>query len=207
MSIIQEMSQKIHAAPNKYLAWLDLVLLLLPIVYILSGIFSVPFHGDESTYIWISEDYDWIVKQRDFGRVLFNPEGNSKQYLKLSTGSILAYSIGFARDITNNDDPINKWLWGSSWEENILQGNMPNPPLLNLARICSALMGALGMVLFFWTARQLFSSRLVAWSATLILATHGDVLVNIRRAMQEGPKFLFLILTLYIASRSEERRV
>ena len=194
------MSQKIHAAPNKYLAWLDLVLLLLLIVYILSGIFSVPFHGDESTYIWISEDYDWIVKQRDFGRVLFNPEGNSKQYLRLSTGSILAYSIGFARDITNNDDPINKWMWSSSWEENILQGNMPNSQLLRLARTCSALMGALSLVLFFFTARQLFSSRLVAWPATLAFTTHGDILVNVRRAIQEGPKFLFLILTLYIAS-------
>jgi hypothetical protein len=200
MSIIQEKSQKIHARPNKYIAWLDLMLLLLLTVYILSGISLVPFHGDESTYIWISEDYDRIVKRRDFEHVLFNPAGNYKQYLRLSTGSILAYSIGFARDITNNDDPINKWLWNSSWEENILQGNMPSPRLLNLARFCSASMGALGIALFFFTARRLFSSRLVAWPATLVLATHGDVLVNLRRAMQEGPKFLFLIITIYIAS-------
>lgn len=201
MSIIQEMSQKIHARPNKYFIWLDAALLLLLIVYILSGISLVPFHGDESTYIIISEDYDRIVKQRDFGRVLFTPEGNSKQYLRLTTGSILAYSIGFARDATNNDDPINKWLWRATWEENILQNNMPVPRLLNLARACSALMGALGIALFFFTARQLFSSRLAAWFATLALATHGDILVNIRRAMQEGPKFLFLILTIYIASQ------
>jgi 4-amino-4-deoxy-L-arabinose transferase-like glycosyltransferase len=118
----------------------------------------------------------------------------------LSTGSILAYSIGFARDITNNEDPINKWLWGSSWEENIQQGNMPTPRLLRLARTCSALMGALGIALFFLAARRLLPSRLAAWSATLALATQGDVLVNIRRAMQEGPKFLFLILTIYIAA-------
>ena len=194
------MSQKIHAKLNKYLTWLDLTLLLLLIVYILSGINLVPFHGDESTYILMSEDYDKIVKHGDFKRVLFSPEGSPKQDIRLSTGAILPFSIGFARDITNTNGQINNWKWGHSWEENITQGNKPNSQLLLLARTCSALMGALSIVLFFITARQFFSSRLVAWTAALALATHGDILVNFRRAMQEGPKFLFLILTLYIAS-------
>ncbi len=200
MSIIQEMSQKIHAKLNKHLTWLDLILLLFLIVYVLFGINLVPFHGDESAFIVMSEDYDKIVKQGDLRRILFKSEGISKQYIRLSTGSILALSIGFARDITNNEDPINKWLWGSSWEENVILGNMPTLQLLRLARTCSALMGALSIVLFFITAHQLFPSRLSAWLATLVLATHGDILVNFRRAMQEGPKFFFLILTLYIAS-------
>jgi hypothetical protein len=200
MSTAREISQKIHAGVNKHPAWLDLIFLLFLAVYILAGINLVPFHGDESAYIWLSEDYDRIVKKGEFERVLFSPKGNSKQYLRLSTGSILAYSIGFARDMTDNEDPINKWLWGSSWDENIQQGNMPTPRLLRLARTCSALMGALGIALFFLAARRLLPSRLAAWSATLALATQGDVLVNIRRAMQEGPKFLFLILTIYAAS-------
>lgn len=194
------MSQKIHAKLDKYYAWLDLTLLFLLIVYILSGINLVPFHGDESTFILMSEDYDKIVKQGDFKRVLFNPAGNPKQYIRLSTGSILAFSIGFARDITNTEGPMNKWLWGSSWEENIKQGNMPDSQLLRLARTCSALMGALSVVLFFMTARQFLSSRLAAWLATLALATQGDLLMSFRRAIQEGPKFFFLILTLYVAS-------
>lgn len=200
MSIIQEISRKIHVESNNRLTWPDITLLFLLFFYIMAGLPLVPFHGDESAYLWLSEDYNRIVEKRDFGKVLFNANGNNKQYLRLSTGSILAFSIGFARDITNNHDPIKKWLWGSSWEGNIAQGNMPSPGLLNLARTCSALMGALGIVPFFLLAYHLFSSRLIAWSATLMLATHGGVLVNIRRAMQEGPKFLFLILTAYIAS-------
>ena len=200
MSIIQEMSQKIHAKLNKHVAWLDVILLLLLTVYIVSGINLIPFHGDESAFIFMSEDYDKIVKQGEFRDVLFNSKGVSKQYIRLSTGSILPFSIGFARDITNTQGPIQKWLWGASWEENIRQGNMPNPRLLLLARTCSAFMGALSILLFFMTAYQFFSSRSAAWLATLALATQGDILVNFRRAMQEGPKFLFLILTLYIAS-------
>ncbi|MBI5952062.1 MAG: glycosyltransferase family 39 protein [Chloroflexi bacterium] len=110
------------------------------------------------------------------------------------------FSIGFARDITDNDDPTNKWLWGAKWEYNVAEGNMPEPRLLHLARFCSALMGALGVVLLFLTAWRLFSSRLAAWLAALVFATNGPILMNIRRAMQEGPKFLFLILTIYFAT-------
>ena len=194
------MSQKIHAKLNRYFVWLDITLLLLLTIYILSGINLVPFHGDESAFILMSEDYDKIVKQGDLRRILFDPAGSTKQNIRLSTGPILAFSIGFARDITNTEGPMNKWLWGATWEENIILGNMPSPQLLRLARTCSALMGALGIVLFFMVARQFFPSRLAAWLATLLLATHGDILVNFRRAMQEGPKFFFLILTLYIAA-------
>lgn len=200
MLIIKEMIQKIQRFSSRHVLILDILFLLFIVIYVLAGVPTTPFHGDESTYINISQDYDSVFKKRDFGRVLFNLEGNSKQYIRLTTGSILAYSIGFVRDVTNNEDPITKWLWGASWDENIKLGNMPVPRLLNLARNCSAVMGALGMVVFFFTALKISASHLVAWVATLILTTHGDVLLNIRRAMQEGPKFLFIILTIYIAS-------
>jgi len=191
--------QKIHAGSTARFPWLDVLLLLALVLYTLLGISLVPFHGDESAFLILSEDYDRVFKDGKFERVLFNPEGGEKQNLRLTTGSILAFSIGFVRDITDNDDPIQRWLWGASWEENLAFGNMPSPRLLNLARFCSAVMGAVGIVLFFLLARDLFSSRVAAWLAALALATQGGVLVNIRRAMQEGPKFLMLILTAYVA--------
>lgn len=200
MLIIQELIQKIQWVSKKYFLIIDFIFLFSIFAYILAGINITPFHGDESTYIITSQDYDRVVKKRDIGHVLFKPEGDYKQYLRLTTGSILTYSIGFARDITNNDESLQKWLWSASWDENVANGNMPSPRLLNLARACSALMGALGILIFFLTALQLSSSRLVAWIATLLLTTHGDVLLNLRRAMQEGPKFLFIILTIYIAT-------
>ena len=200
MSIIQEISKKIHAGLNKHFAWLDLILLLLLTVYIQSGMNLIPFHGDESAFIFMSQDYDRIVKQGDLRRIYLSPAGSMEQSVRLTTGSILSLSIGFARDITNTEGPIPAWDWDISWEENILRGNLPNPWLLRLARTCSALMGALSVVLLFMTVRQLFAPSLTAWTAVVVFATQGEVLVNFRRAMQEGPKFLFLILTLYIAS-------
>jgi hypothetical protein len=200
MLMIKEMSQKIHAAPNRHFIWLDVALLLLLTIYILMGIRLAPFHGDEATFLVMSEDYDRIVKQGDFSRVLFQQEESLKQNTRLSTGSILTYAIGLARDITDVEGPLERWLWGASWEQNVAQGNLPDPRLLRVARTFPAMMGALSIALFFVTARRLLVSRLAAWLATLTLATHGDVLVNFRRAIQEGPKFFFLILTLYIAS-------
>lgn len=200
MSIINEVLRKIHALSEKHKVWLDIIFLLFCVAYVLAGLSFVPFHGDESAYLILSEDYDKVFKKHEVEKILFDPDGKSKQYLRLSTGGILSFSIGFARDITDNDDPINKWLWGSSWEDNVAIGNMPVPRLLNLARFCSAIMGGLAVVLFFLLVQRLFSSRLAAWAATLAFVTQGSMLVNIRRAMQEGPKFLFLILMIYIAS-------
>lgn len=201
MSIIRETRQRFQNILKAHPFWFDITLLLLLILFILSGISLVPFHGDETAYLILSEDYDKVVKDHDVEEVLFDPEGKPKQYLRLSTGSITAFAIGFARDVMDNEDPINKWFWGSSWEENIAMGNMPSSDLLNLARACSAGMGAISIVLFFLLARDLFASRSAAWLSVLAFATQGSVLVNIRRAMQEGPKFLFLILTAWTAVR------
>lgn len=200
MTIIKEVAEKSQPQPVKFHKGLDVAFLFLCVIYVLAGISWVPFHGDESAYLILSEDYDIVFKEYKVEKILFDPAGKNKQFLRLSTGAILAFSIGFARDITNNEDPIHKWLWGSSWEDNLALGNLPTPQLLILARACSALFGAFSVVLFFYLALQLFGSRLAAWLAVLALVTQGAVLVNIRRAMQEGPKFFFLILTAYIAS-------
>lgn len=88
MLMIQEIAQKIYAKLKDRYIWLDLIFLLVVSLYVIYGINLVPFHGDESAYIVISQDYDRIVKQHDFEHVLFKPEGDSKQYIRLTTGSI-----------------------------------------------------------------------------------------------------------------------
>src|SRR5689334_19867681 len=122
MSIIKEVSQKIHGGPKRNFTWMDAILLLFLMGYILAGINLTPFHGDESTYISMSEDYDRIVKDGDLHRVLYTPEGNGKQSTRLSIGSILVFSIGFARDLADIQGTGSRWLWGASWDENVAQG-------------------------------------------------------------------------------------
>ena len=203
MLMIQERLGKIHTMLERQVVWLDTILLTVLCIFIVAGIRLVPFHGDEATYIWMSQDYDYIVNYRNPRAVLFNPEQDldGKSIVRLSIGSILSFSIGFMRDLINSNIPVNGyWHWGLSYEENVAQGYMPDSQHLMMARACSAIMGALGVVFFFLAVRLLLHSRLAAWIATLALATQGDLLANFRRAMQEGPKFLFLMLTILLGS-------
>lgn len=208
--MIQEILQKIHMRLSRLLPWLDAALLVFLVMFILSGIKLVPFHGDESTFIWTSRDYDSIVKQGRHGDVVLVPEKtaySADENLRLSIGSILVFSIGVARDIANTDIGLsNRWNWNYPpdagelmWAENKERGALPDTMQLILARACSAAMGGLSIVFFFLAAKKLLTSRAAAWTASILIATHGDILVNIRRAMQEGPKFLFVSVTLYIA--------
>jgi len=199
--MIQDFFEKIQYRLKQRPVFFDVLFLLLAMGYVLSGVGLVPFHGDESAYLIISEDYDRIVKEGGLDKVLYSPEGNGKQYLRLSTGGFYSFTVGLVRDLTNTDEPIEKWLWGSSWEDNLAMGNMPPESLLNLARYTSAVMGALSVVFFFLFVRTLSGSRLAAWVSTLAFVTQGAFLVNVRRAMQEGPKFLFLAVAAYVSAQ------
>ena len=198
--MLQKTLPKIHALPPRFSHLRDVIFLVIVVIYILVGISQVPFHGDESTYIWRSQEYDTLVKQGNLKSILFTQPDDYQQQLKLSIGSILIYSIGFARDIAGIDTVNNDWSWEDGWDVNLARGNRPEQQTLILARFCSAIMGAASIILFFLAARKLFPSRASAWVGTILLATQAGILLNFRRAMQEGPKFLFLTATLYLCS-------
>ncbi|MBK9924382.1 MAG: phospholipid carrier-dependent glycosyltransferase [Anaerolineales bacterium] len=223
MSMIQEALEKIHIKQQMKAEWLNFFLFFLLALFILSGVSIVPFHGDEATFIWLSRDYDTVIRRGLVKDIMFEPDGDAKdgQNTRMTTGSIFPFSVGLLCDIVNmnNDAVVNRWDWvyppdegDRMWSENIRNGNLPNTTLLLLARFVSAFAGALSLVFIFLSARRLLSSQLSAWMAVLLLATHGDFLVNVRRAMQEGVKFLFLSIVLYVASVmlteiSQHRRV
>lgn len=211
MPMIQEGHKKIHPERVKGAHWWTMGLLCLLAVYVISGIVIVPFHGDEATFTWLSGDYERVILQGRVKDVIFEPGTQAKngQSTRLTTGAVFPFSVGLARNIFNvSFDSLNdRWAWSYApdggdqmWAENIKEGNLPHKSLLLLARFISASAGALSLMFFFLSAQRLLSSMPAVWVAVVLLATHGDLLVNIRRAMQEGVKFLFLSIVLYIAS-------
>lgn len=94
MSIINEVLGKIHALSEKHKIWLDVIFLLFCVAYVLAGLSLVPFHGDESAYLILSEDYDKVFKKHEVEKILFDPDGKSKQYLRLSTGESYLFLLG-----------------------------------------------------------------------------------------------------------------
>ncbi len=209
MSSIQAGYWQITARLKRPRLWLEALLLLALAVLVFAGKDIVPFNGDESAFVWLSGDYDRLVKQGRPDEIRYQANGGTAQYIRVLTGSITSLSIGLARDLAGVRSPgvSGNWNWNyppnageQMWLENIQQGRMPSPAMLALARTPTSLFGALSVILFFIAALQLTRSRVAAWSATVLLATNAEFLLNVRRAIQEGPKFFFLCLTLCFAA-------
>jgi len=186
--------------------FLDLLFLSCLGVYVFLGLSRVPFHGDESTFIRLSKDFAYLFQDRDVQKVVYRkaPDfGSDEQYQRVLTGAANPLTIGLAWTAAGMDrsDINGFWRWyprgADEWEYNVRAGNMPSEALLNISRIPSTLFTALSVFVVFAIAHLLSRSRPAAWLAAFLFAAAPAVLVNGRRAMQEGAMLLFTSLVVY----------
>ncbi len=184
---------------------LDGLFLVCLMGFVFLGLSRVPFHGDESTFIRLSLDYAFLFQDRDTAKVTYRADPDfwsEEQFQRVLTGAVNPLSIGLAWNLAGMDrgDVTGFWRWyprgADEWTYNVRAGNMPAAALLNVARIPSALFTALSVVVVFAAAHLLSRSRPAAWLAALLYATAPAVLVNGRRAMQEGAMLLFTALVV-----------
>ena len=182
--------------------WLDALFLAVLAGYILAGTALAPFHGDESTTIWMSRDYGFIFLDGELDRVRYqeSPVSATEQHMRLITGSLTKYLIGFSWHLNGyTTAQINEqWDWGADWHYNQTTGHAPDDRLLMLGRWPSALMLAAGVVVLFGIGWML-GGRGVAYVACLYYALNPALLLNGRRAMFEGGLVLFSLLTVLVA--------
>jgi 4-amino-4-deoxy-L-arabinose transferase-like glycosyltransferase len=159
------------------------------VAYIIAGAWLVPFHGDESTQIYMSRDYAYTFLQRDLSRVFFslNPTSPQEQDLRIINGTVNKYTMGLAWHLVGFDvaDVNEQWDWGAPYAYNVETGHHPGADLLRVARLPSALFTAAGAVVVFLIGTQL-GGRPTAVAASFLYATNPIILVNGRRAMMEG---------------------
>lgn len=159
------------------------------VAYIIAGAWLVPFHGDESTQIYMSHDYAYTFLQRDLSRVFFspNPASPQEQDLRIINGTVNKYTVGLAWHLAGFDvsDINEQWDWGAPYAYNVETGHHPGAELLRVARLPSALFTAAGAVVVFMIGAQL-GGRSAAVAASFLYATNPIILVNGRRAMMEG---------------------
>jgi 4-amino-4-deoxy-L-arabinose transferase-like glycosyltransferase len=184
--------------------WFDTLYCLALSLYILAGVELVPFHGDESTVIYMARDFYYIFVQGDVNHVRYTatPEAISsdaatEQELRLLNGTLhrylyglTAYSGGYSFDQINT-----QWDWCCDWQYNADHGHIPAPDLLLRTRFVSAGLTALACMALFGVGYQL-GGRPVAYLAALYFALNPAVLINGRRAMMEGGMLAFSLLTL-----------
>ena len=186
--------------PRSIPRWVDGVWFALLSIYILAGAAIVPYHGDESTLVFMGRDYHYLFVQGDLSEVFYDrskSRGRVEQRLRLENGTIsktiygwLAWNLGYGLDDFNQP-----WNWGEDYESNLRSNRAPGEQLLGAARMASALQLALAVLAFFKFV-EITLNRPTAYLASALLALHPNVLINGRRAMMEGSHLLGLMLVL-----------
>jgi 4-amino-4-deoxy-L-arabinose transferase-like glycosyltransferase len=182
---------------------LDALWLIGLALFMIAGYDVVPFHGDESTIIYMSRDYYYLVKAHDLDSVLYHnpPRDDAEQKLRILNGTVGKMAMGVAWDVAglSVNDLNDQWVWGAPWTWNIDSGHMPGKHLLDAARLSSVLLLVISGWALFGIARLVTHSRIATYAATAIYATTPAVLMNGRRAMFEGSHLAFTLLAVLAA--------
>jgi 4-amino-4-deoxy-L-arabinose transferase-like glycosyltransferase len=185
-------------------AWIDSLILIAATLYILAGVPSAPFHGDEAMQIRMSRDYFTAFVERRPRSLWTEPPYtvDSPAWLRLINGSVNLYTIGLSLHSAGYraGDLPSLWQWPLSVEANIEQGSYPGEPLLIPSRIPSALFLALSVVAVFLLGKAI-AGRPLAYLACLVYILNPIVLLNGRRAMMEGSMLVFGLLAVWAAAR------
>ncbi|MCY4020649.1 MAG: phospholipid carrier-dependent glycosyltransferase [Chloroflexi bacterium] len=189
--------------PAKLQGWLEGLWLAALAAYILAGAPLVPFHGDESTQIYMGRDYFYLFHDSDLEAVSYDSswiKRPTEQHLRLINGTVtktihgfLAASAGMSREEING-----QWDWQLDYAENRELGHIPEAQLLGRARLASAAQLAVSAALFYVLVRMTIG-RPAAIVASGLYGLHPALLLNGRRAMMEGSHLLGMILVLLAA--------
>lgn len=188
-----------HRLP-KIPLWLDSLWPALLTLYVLAGVAYVPFHGDESTLLYMGRDYYYHFVEGDMAKVQYDETWTispSEQHLRLLNGTIPKYLFGWITSFNGYAmNQINEqWDWGNGYDYNNTNGHIPSQKLLLPARMVSGVQLAFAISLFFVIVRIVLN-RPIAYVASLYLTLNPAILINGRRAMMEGSHLLFMMLVL-----------
>jgi len=183
--------------------WFFLLLLFSISICYLSGVPGVPFHPDESTYLFMSTDFE---------RILSNPQSlvwDDKENLspemryRMIDAPLARYLMGFSRSLFTIPTTQVDWDWSASWQENLSSGAYPENSTLLSGRLASALLFPLSLIILYLIGLKL-SGRMVGIVAVIFFSINPLVLLHTRRAMAEGILVFALLLVLYSLLHAEK---
>lgn len=158
--------------------------------FAIAGIDQIPFHPDESTYLYTSQDFETFLHSPL--SMAWYPEDSSRLreldrrlYQRLLDAPILRYTLGLGRFLTGQTPPAHDWEWALTWQENQHAGALPAPGLLNIGRVTTTLFYPLSLIWLYWIGRKMNGS-ISGLAAMLFFGLNTLTLLHGRRAMAEG---------------------
>ncbi len=163
------------------------------------GIPHVPFHPDESTQIYMSQD--WSDYLRNPFNLAWQPGVplSDRMVYRLLDPPLTRYWIGFLLTLTNQPTPSQDWNWSQDWETNVQARALPSPATLFTARLGMTLLLPVSLLSIYALGRALRGRR-TAWMVLILTSTHALVLLHTRRAMAEALLLSGSTLTLWLLS-------
>ncbi len=201
-------------SPN-VLAWsrrriLDTLWLLALMIYALAGMYLAPFHGDENIIIYSSHDFATIFIRHQPQSLAVSPpyQYDTLEISRVLDATLPRYIIGLAwhlAGLTESDLPARMWFWELDYDANLSMGNVPTDRLLSAARFPSTLFMCLSIAFLFALGKR-FGGRWVAYLSSGLYAINPLILLNGRRAVQEGMLLFSGLLIILLAAIISQRR-
>lgn len=180
--------------------WFFLLVLVIYSAWYFAGVARVPFHPDESTYLYMSDEAARIL--RDPTSVFWQeqPTDGKRQMYRLLNPPVIHHVLAVGRVIAGLPSLPVDWDWSKTWQENAAAGALPSENLLLAGRMAAAALTPLSLLLLYLCGRQLAGDA-CGWTAAVLLAIHALVLLHTRHAMAEGTMVFTMLLCLWLFSR------
>jgi len=184
--------------------WLFLLCTLITALFLIWGCSLVPFHPDESTQIFMSQDFRLLLTQP---RTLAWQPGEDlippARYRAIDA-PLTRYLIGWARFLNRTPPLENDWNWSLSWVENDSRGALPSSRQLQTSRFAVTLLIPASMLLLYSTVKSILNGPTALLSA-LLLGLNPLTMLHARRAMAESSLLAGVCFFLWAVTRKRIR--
>ena len=186
------------------IGWLPIILISLLSLFAISGAALTPFHPDESTYLYMSSDFNLLLNQPQSMAYTPANEEEVRQRYRLIDAPLTRYYLGLVRLIFGLEAPASDWDWSSDWKTNHSIGAAPTPELLQVSRIAISLLFPCCLVLIFLIGKELQGEN-TGILAVLFFGLNALALLHNRRIMAEAWLTLGILLCMYIGLKTNMR--
>jgi 4-amino-4-deoxy-L-arabinose transferase-like glycosyltransferase len=173
------------------------------------GVPGVPFHPDESTYLYMSRDFDLLFRQGNPAAVTWQAANQAQDVIRyrLLDGPLTHYLPGVGRLLAGYPQALpHDWDWSASWTTNAALGTLPDPGLLNAARWPAAALTVLSLLPLYGIGARLGGTA-TGLAACALYGLSGLVLLHGRRGMAEGPLLFFSLAAVWLFLRWPNRPI
>lgn len=165
---------------------------------------SVPFHPDETSFLYQSRDFEHLLREPLSLGWRSDQKGERDQDYRALNAPLTKYLIGAGRSLGGyGPETVERdWDWSKSWVENQSAGALPPSHLLTIARWSVAILIPAAVVLLFLAGKML-EGTFVGLVGAILLASNALIMLHTRRAMTESTLIFGICLAMYGFLRGE----